>query len=108
MALIEVDHVTKEFQLGPTRAASAALRRMIARVRGRDLTSRGMLRALDNVSFTIERGEVVGVIGHNGAGKSTLLKMLAGITPPSRGRVTVRAKVSPVIELTAGLVPDLT
>jgi lipopolysaccharide transport system ATP-binding protein len=60
------------------------------------------------VSFSIERGEVVGIIGHNGAGKSTLLKMLCHITTPTSGSVTVRGRVAPLIEVGAGLVGDMT
>lgn len=64
--------------------------------------------ALDNVTFQVRRGEVLGVVGHNGAGKSTLLKVLARVLPPSRGRVLVRGRVAPMIELGAGFNPELT
>ncbi|MGH7844732.1 MAG: ABC transporter ATP-binding protein, partial [Candidatus Binatia bacterium] len=67
-----------------------------------------MLKALDNVDFKVEPGEVLGVIGQNGAGKSTLLKLLAGITKPSSGTVRVGGKVAPLIEVGAGLIGDLT
>jgi lipopolysaccharide transport system ATP-binding protein len=64
--------------------------------------------ALREVCFELRRGEILGVIGRNGAGKSTLLKVLAGVTPPTRGRVEVRGRVFPMIELNAGVHPDLT
>jgi ABC-type polysaccharide/polyol phosphate transport system ATPase subunit len=67
-----------------------------------------MFKALDNVSFSIEQGEVVGIIGHNGAGKSTLLKMLAKISTPSSGSVKVKGRIAPLIEVGAGFVPDFT
>jgi ABC-type polysaccharide/polyol phosphate transport system ATPase subunit len=64
--------------------------------------------ALNGISFTIARGETVSVIGRNGAGKSTLLKVIARILPPTSGRVLVRGKVAPMIELGAGFNPELT
>ena len=108
MAIIEVNHVTKEFQLGQLRSLKESALDAIARLRGRPVTRAAPFKALDDVDFRVESGEVVGIIGQNGAGKSTLLKMLAGISEPTRGRVAVRGKVAPLIEVGAGLVPDLT
>jgi len=64
--------------------------------------------ALKNISFKIKKGETVGIIGPNGAGKSTILKLIAGVTKPTRGKITVNGQVSPLIELGAGFHPDLT
>src|ERR1019366_6618615 len=64
--------------------------------------------ALNDVSFTIARGETVSIIGRNGAGKSTLLKVIARVLPPTKGRVIVRGHVAPMIELGAGFNPELT
>lgn len=64
--------------------------------------------AVNKVSFEVRAGEAFGVIGPNGAGKSTILRILAGIMPPDRGRVSVRGRVSALIELGAGFHPDLT
>ena len=66
------------------------------------------LWALRDVSFTVDRGEVLGVVGGNGAGKSTLMKAVGGIIRPSHGRVIVRGHITPILGLGAGLHPDLT
>lgn len=64
--------------------------------------------ALRNVSFTVDKGEVVGLIGSNGAGKSTLLKVVSGVMKPTSGKVTVQGVISPMIELGAGFDGNLT
>jgi ABC-2 type transport system ATP-binding protein len=64
--------------------------------------------ALDDVSFSVDKGEVVALLGKNGAGKSTLLKVLAGVLPPTAGSVTINGKIAPLIELGAGFHPELT
>ncbi len=64
--------------------------------------------ALKNVSFHIDKGDVVGLIGSNGAGKSTLLKVVSGVMKPTEGKVQVDGVISPMIELGAGFDGDLT
>ncbi len=64
--------------------------------------------ALSNLNFEINKGESLGILGRNGSGKSTLLKIIAGVTKPSDGRITVNGKVAPLIELGAGFHPELT
>lgn len=66
------------------------------------------LWALDGVSLRVDPGEVLAVIGSNGAGKSTLMKIMARVLPPTQGRVRVRGRIAPMIELGAGFNPDLT
>ena len=78
----------------------------LARLRSRTRWSE--FRALEDVSFTAEGGEVLGVIGPNGAGKSTLLKTVCGIVRPTSGRVEVRGTVAPMLELGSGFDYDLT
>jgi ABC-type polysaccharide/polyol phosphate transport system ATPase subunit len=64
-------------------------------------------RVLDGITFTVERGEKIGIIGENGSGKSTLLKVIGGILELTSGNVSVHGRIAPLIELGAGFDPDL-
>ena len=76
---------------------------------GRKRRSRpGEFWALRNVTFSVLRGEAIGVVGRNGQGKSTLLKLVTGVVLPDEGRVQVLEGVAPLIEITGGFVEDLT
>ncbi len=66
-----------------------------------------IFRALDNVSFEVQKGECFGIIGRNGSGKSTLLKIIAGIYEPDEGSITIKGKISPFLELGIGFNPEL-
>ncbi|MFE6236737.1 ABC transporter ATP-binding protein [Cellulosimicrobium sp. NPDC057862] len=101
--IISVKDVGVQFNRG---RRSAGLRQMI--LRGDKGASRDAFWALRDVSFDVSPGEAIGVIGRNGQGKSTLLKVVTGVLIPDEGSATVRADVSPLIEITGGFVPDLT
>jgi ABC-type polysaccharide/polyol phosphate transport system ATPase subunit len=77
-------------------------------LRFRSRTKRSKLWALRNIDMTVARGECVGVIGRNGSGKSTMLTLLAGVTGPTEGRVSVRGAVAPLISVGIGFHPELT
>ena len=64
--------------------------------------------ALNNITFNVNKGEIIGIIGRNGAGKSTLLKILSRITPPTRGQITLRGRVASLLEVGTGFNPELT
>ena len=108
MSIIEVKHLTKEYSLGTVTSIKDTLRYGLAKLSGKQTWHREKFKALDDVNFTIEEGEVVGIIGQNGAGKSTLLKHLASITTPTKGEVIVRGSIAPLIEVGAGVNPELT
>ncbi len=108
MPIIQVDHVTKEYKLGQLTSLKQTLLNGVNRLTGRPVEERKPFKALDDISFSVEQGEVVGIIGHNGAGKSTLLKMLAGISTPTRGSVKINGRIAPLIEVGAGFIPDFT
>ncbi|WNB78114.1 ABC transporter ATP-binding protein [Methylomonas koyamae] len=108
MTIIEVKHLTKEYQLGHLTSAKETALNALRRLTFQPTIERERFKALDDVSFQIEEGEVVGIIGHNGAGKSTLLKHLANISKPTKGNVIVRGSIAPLIEVGAGVNPELT
>jgi ABC-type polysaccharide/polyol phosphate transport system ATPase subunit len=105
MPVIELENVGKVFRIH--RGAGMLLGRggLGDWVRGR---ANAAFAALRDITFTVEAGESVGIIGANGSGKSTLLKILAGVTAPSTGKVTVRGRVASLLELGAGFHPLLT
>lgn len=103
MARIEFDRVSKSFARHTQRKL---LRGYLHGLLARRHTEK--FYALRDVSFRIDRGESVAIVGANGAGKSTLLSLMAGISAPNEGRVSVEGKVAALLDLGSGFHPELT
>jgi len=100
--VIKFDHVSKQF----SKLNQKTFKEFIPALFRGEKTSESFT-ALDDISFEITKGETVGIIGPNGSGKSTILKLIAGVMSPTSGKITVNGKVSPLIELGAGMHPEL-
>ena len=113
---IRVEHLSKQYRIGGSQAPYQTLREtIVGAVRkplkvlsGESKVGPEKIWALNDVSFEIKRGEVVGVIGRNGAGKSTLLKILSHITSPTKGRVEIHGRVGSLLEVGTGFHNELT
>jgi lipopolysaccharide transport system ATP-binding protein len=121
--VIKVDNLSKQYRLGEvgTGALAHDINRAWYRIRGKedpylkvgeenDRTSKGnseYIWAIQNLSFEMKQGEVLGIIGRNGAGKSTLLKILSRTTSPTFGEVRIRGRVASLLEVGTGFHPEL-
>jgi lipopolysaccharide transport system ATP-binding protein len=106
--VLEARHLHKKFRKGELYTSLRDLVPALARSAVKGGLDKSEFWALKDVNFQVERGEAFGIIGHNGAGKSTLLKHLCGILTPTSGELTVKGRLSALIEVGAGFHPDLT
>ena len=107
MSIVQFDQVSKQFTLHRNRPRSFQ-ELFLSILHGERASSREKYMALQDVSFEMERGEVLGIIGPNGAGKSTVLKLISRIIEPTSGQVRVDGQVGALLELGTGFHPDLT
>jgi lipopolysaccharide transport system ATP-binding protein len=119
--IIKVENISKEYNLGTISHGTLYrdLQSWSAKLRGKeDPNSKigldgyrfqeGSFKALDNVSFEVKQGDVLGIIGSNGAGKSTLLKIISQVTTPSSGAIKIKGRVASLLEVGTGFHPELT
>ena len=108
---IDVVGLSKQYRIGQMHSAIDTLRDHLVhglRTLRTGRTPRERIWALDDVSFQVREGEVLGIIGRNGAGKTTLLRILSRITEPTRGHADVTGRVGSLLEVGTGFHPELT
>lgn len=103
--VLDVKNVTVQYTISNFR--EIGLKEYLIKKVKRDIKTE-QFTAVDNVSFSLDEGDFLGIIGTNGAGKSTLLKVISGIMKPAKGSVTVNGKIAALLELGSGFDPDLT
>jgi ABC-type polysaccharide/polyol phosphate transport system ATPase subunit len=103
--MISIENLRKSY---PSRRDAPGFKEFLLNIPKYIMRKQNVFFALRGISFSVKKGECVGLIGRNGAGKSTLLSILLGVTEPTSGKVTVTGKKTPLLELGAGFHPDMT
>ena len=106
--ILEFINVSKRFRISQSKGSYLSLREQILNPFKSEKSVKEDFWALDNISFEVEQGQTIGIVGKNGAGKSTLLKILSKITPPTRGKIICRGRVASLLEVGTGFHPELT
>src|ERR1700730_4838766 len=115
-SVIRVEHLSKKYRIGASQAPYTTLRETLvgavraplARLRRGVANESQEVWAVKDVSFEVNAGDAIGIIGRNGAGKSTLLKLLARITEPTAGRIELYGRTASLLEVGTGFHPELT
>ena len=107
MADLEFNHVSKRYRVRADESAGATTNGVLARQLRRIRPRVEEFWAVRDVTFQVNRGEALGIIGHNGAGKSTILKLIANITAPTSGEIRIAGRLSALIEVGSGFHPEL-
>jgi lipopolysaccharide transport system ATP-binding protein len=106
--ILEVSSLSKKYRIRHLSGGYLSLRERLTDLFRAGTSSSEDFWALKDISFNVERGDTIGIIGRNGAGKSTLLKILSRITPPTSGRIVNRGRIASLLEVGTGFHPELT